>query len=118
MLIRINKLLILGALLVGFVIGCRSPQHHESSWANEMAANTTYDTPESRSNHTVPAAEEWVCPMHPRFKLSHPGKCSICGMDLVRSSKLSDAEKASSGSGHSHSSASGQSHSSECGSCR
>ena len=64
-------------------------------------------------------ADQWVCPMHPTFRLSQPGKCSICGMDLVHSSKLSDADKPSSGSEHSHSSGSGDSHSSGsgCGHC-
>ncbi|MHC4177125.1 MAG: heavy metal-binding domain-containing protein [Planctomycetota bacterium] len=66
-----------------------------------------------------PAADQWVCPMHPTFQLSYPGKCSICGMDLVRSSELSGARESSSGSEHSHSSGSGDSHSSGsgCGHC-
>ncbi len=25
----------------------------------------------------------WTCPMHPQIKLPDPGKCPICGMDLV-----------------------------------
>ncbi len=67
----------------------------------------------------VVAADQWVCPMHRTFKLPQPGKCSICGMDLVHSSTLSGADKPSSGSGHSHSSGSGDSHSSGsgCGHC-
>ncbi len=29
------------------------------------------------------AAEVYQCPMHPWIKSDHPGKCTICGMDLV-----------------------------------
>jgi len=26
---------------------------------------------------------EWTCSMHPRIRLSRPGKCPLCGMDLI-----------------------------------
>jgi hypothetical protein len=35
----------------------------------------------------TPVAEEdtaWVCPMHSAYTLDIPGKCPLCGMDLVR----------------------------------
>ena len=39
-----------------------------------------------------PSAEElaaiangYICPMHPQITSDHPGKCPICGMDLVKS---------------------------------
>lgn len=25
----------------------------------------------------------WTCAMHPQIRMSHPGKCPICGMDLI-----------------------------------
>lgn len=25
----------------------------------------------------------WTCSMHPQIRLSHPGRCPICGMELV-----------------------------------
>jgi Cu(I)/Ag(I) efflux system membrane fusion protein len=28
-------------------------------------------------------APAWVCPMHPDVRSAHPGRCPICGMDLV-----------------------------------
>jgi membrane fusion protein, copper/silver efflux system len=32
----------------------------------------------------APAAKPlWICPMHPQIVRDHPGKCPICGMDLV-----------------------------------
>ena len=33
---------------------------------------------------TVEAKKEiWTCAMHPQIRLDHPGKCPICGMDLI-----------------------------------
>jgi len=29
------------------------------------------------------ASSLWTCAMHPQIKLNHPGKCPICGMDLI-----------------------------------
>lgn len=39
-----------------------------------------------------PAKSEYVCPMHPDVKSDKPGKCSKCGMNLVK--------KAEAGGGH------------------
>jgi len=33
-------------------------------------------------------AGKWIGPMHPEIVQDHPGKCPICGMDLVPASKL------------------------------
>jgi Cu(I)/Ag(I) efflux system membrane fusion protein len=30
----------------------------------------------------------WMCPMHPEIVKDVPGKCDVCGMDLVESAKL------------------------------
>ncbi len=118
MLTNINSLLIVGGLFLVPMIGCKSPQTHEPDWAEQMASNTTYATPQSTSISSLPAPEdEWVCPMHPTFKQSEPGRCSICGMDLVRSDDRSSANDRASESGQSHSSGSGHSGSSGCGSC-
>src|SRR5574340_959091 len=32
----------------------------------------------------APAAEQWVCPMHPEVVRQQPGNCPICGMTLVK----------------------------------
>lgn len=36
-------------------------------------------------NHTTEAAKGtiWTCAMHPQIRMSEPGKCPICGMDLI-----------------------------------
>ena len=38
-----------------------------------------------RNNHAVvsPGEEIWTCSMHPQIRMDHPGKCPICGMDLI-----------------------------------
>lgn len=33
--------------------------------------------------HIHTAADVWTCPMHPDIRESKPGKCPLCGMDLV-----------------------------------
>lgn len=35
----------------------------------------------------APAADQYVCPMHPEVTSDAPGKCPKCGMDLVKRSK-------------------------------
>ncbi len=30
------------------------------------------------------ASGVWTCSMHPQIRMDHPGKCPLCGMDLVR----------------------------------
>lgn len=36
--------------------------------------------------HAAEPALSYQCPMHPWIKSDHPGKCTICGMDLVAAS--------------------------------
>jgi len=109
---RINKLLAVGAVFVMLVTGCRSPNHYESNWAHEIASGTTHDATESRSTYVLPAANQWACPMHAQVKQSEPGKCPICGMDLVRSEDLYSGQESSPGPGHAHSSGTGNPHTS------
>ncbi len=34
----------------------------------------------------------WYCPMHPHYTSGHPGRCPICGMDLVKKETVSQKE--------------------------
>lgn len=36
------------------------------------------------------AGEAWTCPMHPEVVRNGPGKCPICGMNLVKKGKSSE----------------------------
>lgn len=42
---------------------------------------------------TPAATALYVCPMHPNEKSDKPGKCGICGMDLVKSKERVIAQK-------------------------
>jgi Cu(I)/Ag(I) efflux system membrane fusion protein len=35
------------------------------------------------SSAAAPAGSVWTCSMHPQIRMSRPGRCPICGMDLV-----------------------------------
>lgn len=59
-------------------------------------------SPVDHSNHEgflEPKAELWSCSMHPHIQLASPGKCPICGMDLIpvpaeESNGMDDMEEA------------------------
>src|SRR3546814_4473877 len=38
------------------------------------------------NHHDASEANAWICPMHPQIHQDHPGRCPICGMDLVPAS--------------------------------
>jgi len=43
-----------------------------------------FHSPKSAEKPKQEAKKEiWTCSMHPQIKLDHPGKCPICGMDLI-----------------------------------
>lgn len=50
---------------------------------------------DSAAKAAEPKAEIWTCPMHPQIRQSGPGKCPICGMDLVRLDNLAGATDSS-----------------------
>lgn len=43
----------------------------------------------SQQEETVAAGDVYTCPMHPEVIQSGPGKCPVCGMDLVKKSQPS-----------------------------
>lgn len=99
MLDKASALVMIGLLLLMPAVGCKSTKPKPPTYP------PVDFTPTPMSGLGPAVADEWVCPMHPNFRLPQPGKCSMCGMDLVHSSE-------SSGSGHSqhegsHSSGSG-----------
>lgn len=40
---------------------------------------------EDKHNHAMEEKKKtiWTCSMHPQIRMDHPGKCPICGMDLI-----------------------------------
>lgn len=45
-------------------------------------ANTTPAT--HAHDHAAPMADTYTCPMHPQVVKNAPGRCPICGMNLVK----------------------------------
>lgn len=67
-----NKILLITCTLVlGGLIG----------WLIKPSQN---ETPESHDHALESLSNQlWTCSMHPNIKLSEPGDCPICGMDLI-----------------------------------
>lgn len=63
-------------LAVVFVIGFA---------VSEIRHRWTTETDEATTDHSTSSATSslWTCSMHPQIKLTKPGKCPICAMDLI-----------------------------------
>lgn len=55
-----------------------------------LAACSTEQTKDAHTDHKHEATGTYSCPMHPNVVQDKPGKCPVCGMDLVKVTK-SDA---------------------------
>jgi Cu(I)/Ag(I) efflux system membrane fusion protein len=62
----------IGLLALGFVLGRMSGPRPSGS---EHAAHLGMETAKK--------AEVWTCSMHPQIRQPKPGRCPICGMDLI-----------------------------------
>ncbi len=62
-------LLIIGALLIGFLAG--------------SLFFSTESHPKETHLHMAGENQTWTCSMHPQIKQDQPGLCPICGMELV-----------------------------------
>ena len=51
--------------------------HHSKS------EDTNVQTVKAYAEEVQEKATIWTCSMHPQIRLDHPGKCPICGMDLI-----------------------------------
>lgn len=66
-------LTILLALVLGVFIG----------WLAKPSSGELDETETSAHQHDEPSEEVWTCSMHPQIRQPEPGKCPICGMDLI-----------------------------------
>jgi Cu(I)/Ag(I) efflux system membrane fusion protein len=55
-------------LLLGLLLSCKNNSHKE----------------QAEHQHTKQEQEVYTCPMHPEIVRDKPGKCPICGMNLVK----------------------------------
>lgn len=72
------SLRVLGALallLIGVWLGSR--------WAGAPAPPVESETAAVTDRAAPEEVEIWTCSMHPQIRLPKPGKCPICGMDLI-----------------------------------
>jgi membrane fusion protein, copper/silver efflux system len=67
-----------GLLLLGVAIGYVIAPSGSSGHEDHAQAGTV---------------EEWTCSMHPQIRQSEPGKCPLCGMDLIPASKSGSGER-------------------------
>ena len=51
-------------------------------WGRGDSADAQREDAPARHEHE-PQAEAWTCSMHPQIRMPKPGKCPICGMDLI-----------------------------------
>lgn len=77
-----NRILQLGLVLIaGLFLG----------WLLfKSGTKTAHDHWQEQSNETT-----YTCSMHPQIRQNEPGKCPICGMDLIPVTQKSDKEKSS-----------------------
>ena len=77
-----------------FLVACTKPSGHES-----------HNEDKSGQEKKI---SQYVCPMHPHITSDKPGKCPICGMDLVSADdddeEEEEEEEAENHEGHQHSS--------------
>jgi membrane fusion protein, copper/silver efflux system len=67
---------LIGGIILGWLF------FHYPCKENEMNA-----TGEQNTQKTI-----WTCAMHPQIRMDKPGKCPICGMDLIPVGQSSDAD--------------------------
>lgn len=67
-------------IVIGKLIGISANQQIESS--GDI----------SRSDHQHINTSIWTCSMHPSVRQNEPGKCPICGMDLIPLERLDDTD--------------------------
>lgn len=69
-----NILIAFAILITGILIG-------KIAFSGSKASN------KENSHKEETAIEHWTCSMHPQIDMPHPGKCPICGMDLIPKTK-------------------------------
>ena len=67
-----NKYLLYSALLIGGIF---------LGWLFFHSSNKVAESSEHKAQNDQ--ATIWTCAMHPHIRMSEPGKCPICGMDLI-----------------------------------
>jgi len=77
-----NLLVALIIGLLGGLIGWWMGQSQSPPRAHSHGEPTEVNG-EDPSPQTDSEVQEWTCSMHPQIRMPEPGKCPICGMDLI-----------------------------------
>ena len=86
--IKENYKMVLIMLVVGLFFGWLL---FHSSGGRTYGDNSNESVAEH--DHSNEKATIWTCSMHPQIRSDKPGKCPICGMDLIPLSSLTTAEE-------------------------
>jgi Cu(I)/Ag(I) efflux system membrane fusion protein len=70
-------LVALSILLIGIVLGFAIRPGNRPTVPQSAIGETTH------AAHGQDSATMWTCSMHPQIRSTKPGKCPICGMDLI-----------------------------------
>ena len=74
-------------------VACSNEQNHEEH-GDQNEAGQTEQRSDTIGEHN-PGADDngvkYTCPMHPNVVQDQPGKCPVCGMDLVKVTKTDGA---------------------------
>ncbi len=65
--------IIVPAVIAGLLLG----------WLFFHGSKSEGTSAELTEAHTQEKKTIWTCSMHPQIRMDHPGKCPICGMDLI-----------------------------------
>lgn len=82
--ILIGSGLVMAGLLLGWLLfsGPATHEHHENEHTHDHEmAEADHDHEHDHQNGN--ADQVWTCSMHPSVREDGPGRCPICGMDLI-----------------------------------
>ena len=86
--IKENYILVLVVLIAGLFFGWLF-FHSSGEKATASSSTEVYEG----HDHENEKATVWTCSMHPQIRSDKPGKCPICGMDLIPLNSLSPDEE-------------------------
>jgi membrane fusion protein, copper/silver efflux system len=90
-----KRVVVFAAVIAAFALGYCLPRLPTTATVNKAAdtRNDPKSTVElvSQQHSKEKKPRWWTCSMHPWIKVPHPGKCPICGMDLIPVNAASDA---------------------------
>lgn len=83
-IIWIAALVIVGVALVGFGVYQCGSNRTTSSVAPVMKDMPVHEHSEMMEKDHPHVAGKYICSMHPESTSDKPGKCSVCGMELIK----------------------------------